>query len=125
MRRVLAIGLLFVFVLPVVAPAVASALGSASSESSLPACCRRTGAHHCMLQSLTVSGSYRSVSSRCPYAPFARVILTLPHAIAVPADPAAALLFGPAVVIRQAEAGYRIAADRTRQKRGPPALVTL
>ena len=46
MRRVLAILLLAAFGLPVVAPLLAS---GQDLEQSLPACCRRHGAHHCMI----------------------------------------------------------------------------
>ena len=51
MRRTLAITLLIAFAAPLLLPLFASA---ATPQSSLPACCRMHGAHHCtMLAPLT------------------------------------------------------------------------
>ena len=69
---------------------------------------------------------FATVAEKCPYAPFARGPLMLPHSF-TPAGhhtmecPAR----GPAMIVRSAEAGYRISADRTRHKRGPPRLLAL
>jgi hypothetical protein len=122
MRRALAIFLLVGFSFPLIAPLFASG----PSESSLPACCRRDGKHHCMMASMMMGAgpsSNETVSEKCPYAPFAGVALMLPHAFA---PRGVSVLLGHAVtsaaVVRDAEAGYRISADRTRQKRGPPSL---
>jgi hypothetical protein len=54
MRRILAITLLIAFGSPLVIPALAST----NSQSNLPACCRRSGAHHCatMVRSGAQSG---------------------------------------------------------------------
>ena len=67
-----------------------------------------------------------TVSEKCPYAPFSRCPLTLPHSYA----PSARLAIAgpgqsPSLIVRSAEAGYRISADRTRQKRGPPQPLAL
>lgn len=48
LQRILAILLLVLIGFPPLTPAFGS-----DSESNLPACCRRTGAHHCSLQSST------------------------------------------------------------------------
>jgi hypothetical protein len=122
MRRALAIFLLVGFSFPLIAPLFTSG----PSEASLPACCRRNGKHHCMM-SAAMMGQIESggptISEKCPYSPFAGVALMLPHAMA-PAQrpPAAAGSTGQAGIVREALAGYRISADRTRQKRGPPSL---
>jgi hypothetical protein len=61
------------------------------------------------------------VSEKCPYSPFGHRLYLQPHPLAAVTRPAAAGNDpGPAAVIRAAEAGYRISADRTRHKRGPP-----
>lgn len=126
MRRALAILLVFAFSLPLIAPALASA----PDESQLPACCRRDGKHHCAMfsdaVSVNVSKRVTTVSGKCPCPPFARLALMLPHALSSQHTSAAvARNAGPAAVIREAEAGYRISFDRSRQKRGPPQLASL
>jgi hypothetical protein len=124
MRRALALLLLVGFSFPLIAPA----LTAPPDESTLPACCRRAGAHHCAMGGVTVAvpvGSH-SVAAKCPCCPFGHLALMLPHAFAaLSATPAAGLAAGPAILVRDAEAGYRISADRTRQKRGPPTLLSL
>jgi len=46
LRRLLSIFLVAMFGLPLVSPLLAL---TAKSESNLPACCRRSGQHHCMM----------------------------------------------------------------------------
>ena len=124
MRRALALLLLVGFSFPLIAPA----LTAPPDESTLPACCRRAGAHHCAMGDVTavVPARSHSIAAKCPCCPFGRVALTLPHAFAaLSATPSAALAAGPAIPVRDAEAGYRISADRTRHKRGPPTLLSL
>lgn len=67
-----------------------------------------------------------TLTEKCPYAPFARRPLMLPHSF----TPAAQCMVagpsqGPSLIVRAAEAGYRISADRARHKRGPPGLLSL
>jgi hypothetical protein len=125
MRRALAIFLLVGFSFPLIAPLFASG----PSESSLPACCRRDGKHHCTMGATMegqVPSSDRTITERCPYAPFAGLALMLPHAFAAAhRSIAAAGPAGPAAMVGDALAGYRISADRTRQKRGPPSHLSL
>lgn len=121
MRNALAVLLMIVFSLPLIAPALASS----PDESSLPACCRRNGRHHCAMSGMalgTVDSRYTVLSERCPYSPFARVTLMAPHVFASPRGISFMRAAGPTAVVRDAEAGYRISADRTRRKRGPPLL---
>jgi hypothetical protein len=124
-RRALFIILLVGFSLPLIAPLFASG----PSEASLPACCRRDGKHHCMMAGMAMGQAplrYRTVTERCPYAPFAGLALVMPHALALRSAPAiAGRAFTAAAIMRDAEAGYRISADRTRQKRGPPSFLSL
>lgn len=124
MRRALAIFLLVGFSLPLIAPLLAST----PSEASLPACCRRDGRHHCMGAAAMGQTSSRNatIAERCPYAMFSGLALMLPHAMAAAQRPIeAAGVTGPAAAVRDALAGYRISADRTRQKRGPPSFLSL
>jgi hypothetical protein len=121
-RRTLAIFLLVGISLPLIAPLFLAG----RDEVSLPACCRRDGKHHCMMAGMMmgqVPSRDRTVAERCPYTPFSGLALMLPHAFAPRGVP---VVVGNAVtsaaIVRDAEAGYRISADRTRQKRGPPSL---
>lgn len=127
MRRALAALLMLVFSFPLIAPAFVSA---SPDESSLPACCRRNGQHHCAMNAISlasgVSKRYVTIAATCPWAPFAHVALMLPHALSSRRAPAVvAPLAGPAAVVCAAEAGYRISFHRSRQKRGPPQLLAL
>jgi hypothetical protein len=125
MRRVLALLLLVGFSLPLIAPAFASH----PDEASLPACCRRNGEHHCAMSGMIQAGAAgrdRTVAPKCPFAPFAAVALMLPHPYATKAASAVSTPHaGPAAMVRDAEAGFRVSFDRTRQKRGPPSLLSL
>jgi hypothetical protein len=123
-RRAFSILLLLVFSLPLIAPAFAFA----PDDSQLPACCRRDGKHHCAMnmQVGSIPSTFHVISARCPYSPFTHGPLMAQHVFAAPADsafinPAS----GTANLVREAEAGYRISADRTRHKRGPPTLLSL
>lgn len=64
MRRILSLVLLVAFGLPVVAPALT--LGQ-DTESSLPACCRRHGVHHCNMQRPLSSAP--AIAAHCPSFP--------------------------------------------------------
>jgi hypothetical protein len=123
MRRVCASLLLPVFSLPLIAPALASA----PDDSQLPACCRRDGKHHCaMNMEVNVPSRYHVAQETCPFSSFARTPLLQPHAFALVNPPVlAGFAAGPAAVVGSAEAGYRISADRTRHKRGPPDSLVL
>jgi len=127
MRRVWAAILVVLFSYPLIAPAFASG----PDDAQLPACCRRNGKHHCamMMEEMELgqlSSRFVTVQETCPYAPFARCPLMLPHSFTPPARRGfAQLTQGPALIVRAAEAGYRISADRTRHKRGPPRLLSL
>jgi len=124
MRRTFAGLLVLVFSLPLIAPTLAPSL----DESQLPACCRRGGKHHCAMamEMGYVPSRFHIVSEKCPYSPFARVTLMLPHAFVAYRAPAiAGYASATAAVIAEAEAGYRISADRARHKRGPPPQLAL
>ena len=123
MRRALALILLAGFSFPLIAPLFTSG----PDDAALPACCRRNGKHHCaMFAEVENSPRYQTVSGRCPYSPFSGVALMAPHAFAAHTEALTVTrAAGPAAVVREAEAGHRISFNRSRQKRGPPALLSL
>jgi hypothetical protein len=124
LKRLLAILLLTVFGLPLVSPVFAL---SRDAGKSLPACCRRSGTHHCMGGMATEDpaashqGKFLAPVEKCPYYPVASVVVH--HDISTP--PASRIL--PASLashpsgLAQTESKRRISRDRSRQKRGPPA----
>lgn len=121
MQRALAAVLVLVFSFPLIAPAFASQV----EEANLPACCRRDGKHHCAMSMTlgSVPSRYAVVGEKCPFPLLARPALMLPHAFAAPGPGAmAALAKGPSLMVRQAEAGYRVSLERARHKRGPPSF---
>ena len=124
LRRLLSILLLAVLGLPVVSPLFAQ---STTEGVRLPACCRRDGKHHCMggmadRGNLTRGEIFTAPVEKCPYCPFG-VFVTHDQLFALPAEDAvfASLVSHPSGVV-QTESRRRIPRDRSRQKRGPPAL---
>jgi hypothetical protein len=124
-RRASAISLLgaiaFAFVVPFV---------GADAESNLPACCRRNGAHHC--SSMGSMGSVpaedaalHAFGSRCGSfpisigAPAGGAIAFVPQSEAI-----RAFFIADRAISIQTEPTSRVLFSRSRQKRGPPALVS-
>jgi hypothetical protein len=127
MRRLLAALLVSVFSFSLIGPAL---IGDA--DSSLPACCRRGGQHHCAMvdmdQDAAASESgpvLKAHADKCPYFPKGAALL--PHSGAALLAASHALLAIPLSQLTaqsQAEGGYRISLGRSHQKRGPPALLS-
>jgi hypothetical protein len=123
MRRALASLLLAVFGFPLIAPAV-----FADAGSMLPECCRRSGKHHCAMtmDDAPLTGvSFRSAHSRCPLYPG---ISATPAGEYVAVLNGSGAIFGvlvshPAIHV-QTRAVYRVSFSRTRQKRGPPVVLS-
>jgi hypothetical protein len=120
-RRVLGITLVLLFSFPLISPLLAS---GSISEASLPACCRRNGAHHCMMgmaQARWTVTSFSAVPQKCPFYPTA--VTPVRHGDLGFAS--AALIFAEMVnhpsVKAQTQAHARIALYLSRHKRGPPA----
>src|SRR5271170_5942365 len=70
-RRALSIVLLLLFSAPLILPLLALTV---SSEMNLPACCRRNGAHHCMMkapptESDSAATNLSAIPQRCPAYP--------------------------------------------------------
>jgi hypothetical protein len=123
MRRALASLLLALFSFPLALPML-----RADAASSLPSCCRREGKHKCSMDSgsaETPSGpALRAMQPKCSNYPSAS---TVPgsYVALLKASPSigASLLRYPSVEA-QTEAQYRISFSRSRQKRGPPTLLS-
>jgi len=124
-RRLFAILLLSAIQFVLVAPAF-----SVDADTQLPPCCRAHGKHKCAMKrallpnSITVS-PIATLGEKCPFS-------------AASGDTARAwqsVLFGPsqaffgsvlsyAAMLAQTEAHFRVSFSRTRQKRGPPSLLS-
>jgi hypothetical protein len=107
------------------------------AQSELPACCRRGGKHHCMMSAAErarMMGEQNDGASKlvrvsaplekCPYRQHSLVAAhlqvftpeaTATHSVCMLQEPSAAA---------QAECLWRISFDRSRQKRGPPSLLS-
>jgi hypothetical protein len=113
--------LLTVFSFGLIAPALESEPGS-----KIPACCRREGKHHCATPSTTSSTgpALRDVSQRCPRFPGTKFVARQDNAY----TPTSAS-FHEAIASHPAQftcldTRYRIASNRSHQKRGPPSLLS-
>jgi hypothetical protein len=126
MQRVSATLLLALFGFLLIQPAIFAD----DPDSKLPACCRKTGKHHCSMTSMAgqqdaPSGTaVKSVRTKCPSYPASGMAPVSGKAGA--ASPAcvffAAILSHPAAHA-QTEARYRVSFSRARHKRGPPSLL--
>ena len=127
MRRLISILLLVAFGLPAVPPLLAM---TAAPDMRLPACCRRSGRHHCAGGMDAPAESHgkpqlRAQQADCPYAP--RLLNNAhrePHSLpltrtAVPAAPPVA---SPAI---QNVPPRTAARNRARPQRGPPSLLSV
>ena len=123
MRRLLSLALLAVFSLPLILPALA--LGQ-DPESNLPVCCRRNGAHHCMMsmQQKAALGQGIQASAPRPRCPAYPAVIPSSTQNQVPAP--AMVAIGTAGVHTsalnsQTETHVRMALGRSHPKRGPPS----
>jgi len=128
-RRLLSILLFWVTLFPSIAPTLTT---GALGQSTLPACCRRGGQHHCEMspeaRALLLhedNGSTR-VGVKPEQCPYRQRSLGATHVqtLASGAAPtyATSSLHEPSPAA-QAECLRRISFDRSRQKRGPPSLL--
>jgi hypothetical protein len=130
MRRILAITLLIAFGSPLAVPLLAAAadLQSKDAQSSLPACCRRNGKHHC---AITMAAALASVNGSspafqappCPLYPSSSTLPTLvTAALTTPRTFSVALLRAtPPRASSLLRAHSSI--PSSNHQRGPPALL--
>jgi hypothetical protein len=120
MRRGLAIVLALLFSSLLILPAFAS------SNSTMPVCCRKEGKHRCMMHRAEPIGSGASVATiaaKCPCAAQATVAWQPQFSPSTIRQAIFAGLVSHPAVAPQTEASYRVSYDRSRQKRGPPSTV--
>jgi hypothetical protein len=120
MRRILAIMLLIAFGSPLVLTAFAS---PTDPQRNLPACCRRTGVHHCNGLMPSVTGSPAFKAPPCANYPSPATPVSL-NTAALPAPATfAADLSLTAVPPLAALPCARIAILCSNLQRGPPSLL--
>ena len=122
MRRFLSLSILLLLLWPLISPAFA-----AISDASLPICCRRDGAHHCMGGMSMPAADTPALWAKPPCCPFCPANISQTQHGPLFAAPAglrfAGVLSHPSAPA-QAETRARVALDRARQKRGPPAALS-
>jgi len=103
----------------------------ADSESTLPACCRRDGKHHCAMmdmlqqQEANEGVSVKAGRMKCPNYPKAGPGQTVSKtSFAANSATTFALFFSHPTAPVQTEARFRLSHSRTQQKRGPPSLLS-
>jgi len=126
--RLLAIVLLSAINFPLTAPAF-----SADAQWQLPPCCRAFGKHKCMMKRTLLiyrraecGPSLATASEKCPFSCTFGVAATSPQ-FAPPAAGRAllgAVLRNHQAIVAPTEARFRIPFSRSRQKRGPPSLLS-
>lgn len=125
MRRLLSLVLLMVFGLPTVAAALSA---SSTPDSLLPACCRRDGAHHCMMSAAEIDAllhgkHFTTLRSHCPYYPGAATVLQHQQLAYQAHQPANVSLVSLPARIGQIQV-WALATERgARHKRGPPQIL--
>ena len=105
---------------------------SSDPESSLPACCRRHGHHHCatvdqvMMATSSSGPQIGQTPQHCPFYPHSTTApVVRSHPGLAPSAAFFANIVSHPAVQPQVRAVYRLSLDRSRQKRGPPALPIL
>jgi hypothetical protein len=120
MQRMLAITMAFLFGFTLAAP-----LFAFDTANGLPECCRRNGRHHCMGEMVSDPGA-RTISAVAPKCPNWPKSTPAPSPNSLACAQARSLgtpLYAHPESAPQTEARYRIAFSRSRQKRGPPAIL--
>jgi hypothetical protein len=122
MRRAVAISLMMLFSWTLIAPFFVR-----DADANLPACCRRSGRHHCAMRMMgELAGNQRgftTVVEKCPYCPLSVSPINSPTYKAETAGAFYAEFVSHPALAPQTEAHYRISFLRNHQKRGPPTLL--
>jgi hypothetical protein len=120
MRRWFASVLLLLTALLPLQPLIASA----QADASLPACCRRSGAHHCMMDATTLADSSTQTSVRpspCPLWKLTVSPAVVAVAVAAPFLPSKPAIAEEVVVLAPSFNLVRLA--RSCSARAPPAAI--
>jgi len=123
MRRLLSIALVLFFGL---GPLSALA-GASDDDASLPACCRRNGAHHCAMTAMLErmersSGPAFSAPATCPSYPGAAVVLAAPVQALAAAAASMPAMTAQAHKASVSRATLSSRPNRAHAGRGPPSL---
>lgn len=127
MKRILSTCMILMFVLGPLAEAL-----PASAESSLPACCRRHGTHHCAMsaekaakaaQATTSSTPVLTAPSRCPSYPCSIAASTTPAFAMVASATGLPVLFAQDHLPAAGDAAAQQSQIRTCAGRGPPSFL--
>ena len=134
LRRLLSILLFGAILLPQIAPMLSI---GAMAQSALPACCRRGGKHQCAMsvaERARIMGEqddavpkpvrFNTPLERCPYRQRSLVAAHLHVFTPASAAKHTTFLLRAPSASAQAECLRRISFDRSRQKRGPPSLLS-
>ena len=122
-RKLATILMLAVFGLQFLSPLLAA---TSSSEMNLPACCRRNGLHHCAA-GMTMQGVDAGMQGKhwssppCSTYPSSFVVSHHSDGGLAPSAVAYAAVLSHPAVYAQTESKWRLARERSRCKRGPPA----
>ncbi len=120
LRRMLAITLLIAFGSPLVLPLFAA---TADPQASLPACCRRHGAHHCTMLMPGSSSGPAFQTSPCPSYPTAATPVRIAAAsLTAPHLATAQQLSNPAPLVATNSSAYTFI-TAANPNRGPPSRV--
>jgi len=120
-RRASAISVLAAICFSLIAP-----LALADPKSTLPACCRRNGAHHCSMpeDDGAPSSGFQAVFEKCPLFPLSTAAPPCGSAAAVESSTATfALPLSRSFLARETESRPHHFFHDARQKRGPPDLL--
>jgi hypothetical protein len=121
MRQVLTILLLGLFGFSLVSP-----LAFASdADSKLPACCRRNGAHRCVMAATFPPSGPAVEATPCRSCPGAQVLTAPTGAVLLKVSEGSfESAFSESALQSLAEARRLTRASRSNQKRGPPTLLS-
>ncbi|MGI8745430.1 MAG: hypothetical protein ACR2NN_23230 [Bryobacteraceae bacterium] len=125
MRRISATLLLGIISFSLIGPAFAGA------DSKLPACCRRDGKHRCAMMNMagqeeSSSGlAVNAARQKCPNYPKAGAVQAYSKTVLLTSfQTMSALTLRHPAIQKQTETHYPISFSRSRQKRGPPIVLT-
>ncbi len=101
-------------------------LFAVSAATTVPVCCRRGGAHHCMSMvemNPDANAAVAAVANRCPRLPVTATAPQTDGFVARWTQSSNTPLFARPAALPQTEARYRVSYARSRQKRGPPVCL--